>query len=591
MNRQNILKTAIMLAATLLIAACTNDEMADSQPETLPEGMYPLTFTATQADIVASPQTRVTDSDVDGVHKSKWTANDQIKIKVSEGGNDMETTCTLKDDGSIGSYTPPVYWKTTQESKINAWYSNIEKQNTTSSTVSLTDQSKGLAYVLKADEVTNAKYNSKNISLNFKHQLAKVRVKLEKRIYEDDLSAATVKMKGCYTSCIVSNGAVTEGGTTGDITMHKATYGNDTYYEANVVPGTTLNGEAFEISLKGVTKKAKLKNGIMLTKGNVHTITLAIDNRELTEITGGGTIYSPGDYIMTGEITETVTLDGNAINLILKDVNVAITGQNRPAIEIKSGSPVITVVGKNNVLSSGQWGGIILENGASIKIVGNGKENSSLTVTAGDNNESGASTVGIGAKQNVACGNISISNVALTVTGGDILPGSEIKVGAAAIGTSSEPPSSVSETKCGNITITNARVNATGGAGAAAIGIGSQAFGDPGNILTCGIIRIEKSELIVTIKPSKVQNYGAGIGIGVLKGATVNCGKIILDKSSGELETFTAKWAKSETGGNSTYKIGKGYIYREGTVTFDGVYLKGNNTEKADYLDGWGSWP
>lgn len=27
MNRQNILKTAIMLAATLLIAACTNDEM------------------------------------------------------------------------------------------------------------------------------------------------------------------------------------------------------------------------------------------------------------------------------------------------------------------------------------------------------------------------------------------------------------------------------------------------------------------------------------------------------------------------------------------------------------------------------------
>lgn len=590
MNRQNILKTAIMLAATLLIAACTNDEMADSQPETLPEGMYPLTFTATQADIVASPQTRVTDSDVDGVHKSKWTANDQIKIKVSEGGNDMETTCTLDDNGDITGYDPQLYWKTTQTSKINAWYSNIEKHSTTNSTVSLADQSKGLAYVLKAGEVADAKYNSPNISLNFKHQLAKVRVKLEKGNYSGTLENITVKVKG-YTSCTIDEGTITAPTSVDYISTIK----NGEYYEASLVPQESVVLSKF-IRLNdityAVTTDANVSGITNLEAGLVYSITLKVDQKtldpknDLNNISGCVTIK--GDE---KETSNPITITDNA-EVTIEDVNIKPSANNTAAITVRAGKQLKLIVsGKNNKLSSKNWGGIILENGASIEIVGTDKVNSSLTVTAGDNNESGASTVGIGAKQNVACGNISISNVALTVTGGDILPGSEIKVGAAAIGTSSEPPSSVSETKCGTITITNASVNATGGAGAAAIGIGSQAFGDTGNILTCGIIKIEKSELIVTIKPNKAQNYGAGIGIGILWGATVNCGKIILDKSSGELETFTAKWAKSETGGNSTYKIGKGYIYSEGTVTFDGVYLNGKNTGAADYSDGWGSWP
>lgn len=590
MNRQNILKTAIMLAATLLIAACTNDETADSQPETLPEGMYPLTFTATQADVVASPQTRVTDFDEGGVHKSKWTDGDKIEVIVKGGGNDTETTCTLKEDGSIDSNGPQVYWKTTQESTINAWYSNIEKHSTTNSTVSLANQSKGLAYVLKAGEVADAKYNSPNISLNFKHQLAKVRVKLEKGNYSGTLENITVKVKG-YTSCTIDEGTITAPTSVDYISTIK----NGEYYEANLVPQESVVLSKF-IQLNdityAVTTDANVSGITNLEAGLVYSITLEVNQKELDPATANLNSIS-GCVTIKGNTQSTsnpITITDNA-EVTIQDVNINVSADKTAAITVNEGKHLKLIVsGKNNKLSSQNWGGIILENDASIEIVGTDKVNSSLTVMAGDNNESGASTVGIGAKQNVACGNISISNVALTVTGGDILPGSEIKVGAAAIGTSSEPPSGFG-TKCGTITITNASVNATGGAGAAAIGIGSQAYGDVGNTLTCGIIKIEKSEVIVTIKPSKAQNYGAGIGTGFLWGATVNCGKIILDKSSGELETFTAKWAKSETGGNSTYKIGKGYIYREGTVTFDGVYLKGNNTEKADYSDGWGSWP
>lgn len=586
MNRQNILKTAIMLAATLLIAACTNDEMADSQPETLPEGMYPLTFTATQADIVASPQTRVTDSDEGGVHKSKWTAGDQIEVIVKGGGNDTKTTCTLKENGSIESYTPPVYWKTTQESTINAWYSNITKQNTTSSTVNLDDQSKGLAYVL-ADEVTGVKYNGRNISLNFKHQLAKVCVKLEKRIYEGDLSDATVKMKGCYTSCSVNNGAVTAGGTTGDITMHKAIYGNDTYYEANVVPGTTLKDEAFEISLNGKTTKANLKNGITLTKGNMHTITLAIDNKELTEITGGETINSPGDYIMTGTIAQTVTLNGNGINLILKDISVAITGQDKPAIEITGGSPVITVVGKNNVLSSSQWGGITMSNNANLTIRSADKNSNSLTVTAGDNGSHEASTVGIGVVQNGVCGNISISNVNLTVSGAN-----SYACGGAAIGTSS-----ISST-CGNITIADAIINATSGKGAAAIGLGCTATKpEPNEILKVSDIKITSSEITVILNPyysttsGDGVGYGAGIGMSIIWYGNFECGTITIDKKESELEGFSRNWKLNDPiVAKHSYKIGKGYEHDDVGQAAKYKEFRGVELNDKKLSDGWGKW-
>lgn len=172
MKRKGFLQTACTLtAALLLLAGCTQNELFDGQGEPLPEGKYPLTFTATQGEPVASPQTRVSDyGDADGNHKSKWTTGDRIKVVVSAGGNAMETTCTLDANGNITGYDSQLYWKTTQTSKINSWYSNITGQATTSNTVNLADQSSGLAYVLKAEEKTDVNYRSDNISLSFKHQ-------------------------------------------------------------------------------------------------------------------------------------------------------------------------------------------------------------------------------------------------------------------------------------------------------------------------------------------------------------------------------------------------------------------------------------
>lgn len=70
-----------LMAATLFVAAsCSKDEPADGTH--LPDGMYPLTFTATQADLTVVPQTGVALYDEGDVTKCRWTTGDQIKVVV-----------------------------------------------------------------------------------------------------------------------------------------------------------------------------------------------------------------------------------------------------------------------------------------------------------------------------------------------------------------------------------------------------------------------------------------------------------------------------------------------------------------------------
>lgn len=559
MNRDRIMKIACLLATTLLVVACTNDAYTDGNGTSLPEGMYPLTFTATQADIVASPQTRVTDSDEGGVHKSKWTAGDQIEVIVKGGDNDTKTTCTLKEDGSIDSKGPQVYWKTTKKSTINAWYSNIETHSTTSSTVSLADQSKGLAYVLKADEMTE-NYKSDNIPLQFKHQLAKVRVKLEKGTYEGNLSNATVKMKGCYNSCSVNDGAVT-GSTTGDITMHKATYGSDTYYEANAVPGTALKGNAFEISADGKITTANLTSGITLTAATVHTVTLTINKKEPTEFTGGE-INQPGDYIMAGVILEEVTLNCDNISLILDNVT------SSKGIEIKRGTPTIQIKGTNNSLTEA---GIVLASNANVVIQGDGSLESKLTIR-------NTKTVGIGVQTDgTNCGNITIKDVEVDV---EVEPLS----GAAAIGgTYGSGPGFGNG--CGDILIENSVVRAKGGKGAAAIGFGTIAEG-----YEIGTITINKSEIYVTTVSRSTGDYGACIGFGSLvdPDRTQTLGLVTISTTESEDVFFGADRFKAidEKGNEVTtgfYKVGKTTNTKmQGDQSWSGLMFKGTMLASGD---------
>lgn len=413
MKRLRILQTVCALASLLMLAACTQEQLADSDVQNLPEGAYPLTFTAMQGEPVASPQTRVSDyDDPDGSHKSKWTNGDRIKIVVSEGGNDMETTCTLDENGNITGYNPKLYWKTTQTSKINAWYSNIAGQATvTDNTVNLADQHSGLAYVLKAEEKTGVNYKSGSISLQFKHQLAKVRVKLVKGTYEGDLSNVTVKINSQYTSCTISNGTVTVSGTTGDITMHKTTSGSDTYYEANVVPGTLSATDAFQITADGKSTNATLTNGVTLTAGQLYEITVTVNKPAPTEYDLSTntdiTINDDKEYILTGSGTGHVTINGNA-TVTLNNATIEPSSA-AAAIQINPNHTATLILEGTNTLTGGAgYSAIYPKEGSNVIIDGTG----TLDV------KGGYKCAGIGASEQGNAGTITIENGTIVARGG-----------------------------------------------------------------------------------------------------------------------------------------------------------------------------
>lgn len=573
MNK-NILSRMIFGTALLLFAACTQDELT-KQGDTLPEGMYPLQISGITLEAESSeqpwgadaPQTRVSENK-DG-SSSEWQNGDKINVQIGNGTPGVYTYTDGKLEVANGD--APAYWASTADNQtITAWHTSSDSE-----TVDLSKQINELAYVLTAQ--TTADFNEP-ASLTFSHALAKVRVVPEG---SDKGKVEDVKLK-TYSSCTLN----TDGTLTADskemfISMVKTTYGGETCWEANVVPNHAIK----EFWLNDATYGILDDKGITPIAAKVNTITLTVGNKE---ITGGQTITEPGDYIIkNATLTETVTLNGNGINLTLQNANIAITNEYQPAISIMGGSATIIVEGTDNTLSSSQWGGIVMSNNASLTIKGSGKDKSHLTVTAGDNSgdEDWASRVGIGAGLNSTCGNITISDVSLTVSGANA--GS----GCAAIGTSCEKAESGVTSTCGNITISNSKVDATGGDGAAAIGTGSFAYLNEGNSLACGDIRVTNSEIKATVNPYPwMAEYGAGIGTGVGKGTSgsldVKCGKIILDISEDKLEEFTSGWVKNGAGSGSQYKIGKGPGDK---TTFGGLYLNGQDQTQYS-TDGWGTW-
>lgn len=449
-----------LLISPLLLGSCENEQITDMERQgtELPEGKYPLTFTAVQAIPEETPQTRVSESE-NGM-SSHWDGGEVINVQIADG---KAGTYRLDEGGNATAQTP-CYWQNTNNANINAWYSNINRQATETNTdkiVSLSDQSKGLAYVLKAT-ANDVSYNSQDIELKFHHQLAKVRVKLEGE-KADDVTSVQVNN---YTSCTVTNGNVS-GNDAGYIQMRK----NGDYYEANIVPMESITADNF-ILLNGKTK-ATISGISELNAGKVYTITLTVEKNAISD---GANITEPGNYLMKGKYTETVTIncDGNvnltlnevtynaysSINVIKGNTTIIVKGRN------EFNNSIITLGGENaNITLDGQGSGILsfkrknaniaaynfsaTIGGASGSKIGNIEiKDMTLHIDLSSKTSMSAAVIGSGECWGTysSCGNITISNTDLTVIGG----GCEIT--AAIIGTGMTYNNGTS--KCGSITIT-----------------------------------------------------------------------------------------------------------------------------------------
>lgn len=265
MNRSklHLLWNMAVLLLCASAASCSQDDMPQTGGTPLPDGKYPLAFTAS----VDGMATRSTGKD-------EWAEGDKIGVRI---GADGATGCyeLNHEDGTVKEVHTPVYWQSTAPATVTAWYP-FEAQTAKD----ITDQSEGYEAIdfLKAI-AENKKFNDK-VELSFIHQMAKVSYTLKKGdgITDEDLEGATVQIAG-YTKASFSEGILT-GTDDGWITPASD---NDVL----LVPQDMTNSQFIKVSING--------NDFIYTPGEgaanlqsgthyIYTITVKKDGIEVSSV-------------------------------------------------------------------------------------------------------------------------------------------------------------------------------------------------------------------------------------------------------------------------------------------------------------------
>lgn len=296
--KRNRFFTAIGLITAVWFSACTNDEPVEGNA--LPEGKYPLEIASVTMSVESSerpwsanaPQTRVAESE--NGNSSVWEWDGTEKIGVQFGSE--QVTYTLEDGQSL-TPSKQLYWQNKENQSIIAWYPAYEEGN---GTIDLSNQTDALPYVLRATET--ATFNNP-VTLNFHHQLAKVRIVLA------GVTSQVNKVEiNNYTSCSFNpaDGTVT-GNTSGYIAMKPCNYsGIGECWEANVVPGT-VNGNTL-VRLNGTTA-VNITGVNSFEVGSLNTITVSVTAKGEISIQS----ITVADWLVDGEHTLTrAETDGSA---------------------------------------------------------------------------------------------------------------------------------------------------------------------------------------------------------------------------------------------------------------------------------------
>ena len=399
MNKRRLI-IIIPAAALLLLTACTQDEPGGKGNE-LPYGEYPLQIGGVTLDVESSaepwstkaPQTRVTEDNTDGMSSVwEWDGSETIRVQLGD-----ETADYTLNAGEELTPDRQLYWTSTDPATVTAWYPTDE-------TIDLSDQTNGLAYVLKA-EVPGATYD-KEITLNFTHQLAKVRVVLNGT---QAAEVSTVEVYGC-TTCTNNEGTPTASGTQDWIKMKHTTYADGTEcWEANVVPGDITLTDFIRINGQPATINNDFPT--TLVSGNMYTIDLTV-GEEITVITADNcdNISGSDNYVVSGNFGQTITVTDGSPTIYLENANINVGNGN--AIHIQGGNPTIHVQGTSSVFSS-DGAGIYVAEGCTVTITGSSREDK-LTVTGNEGSSGiGGYVIDDSRFQSANSGYINIENVTL----------------------------------------------------------------------------------------------------------------------------------------------------------------------------------
>lgn len=426
MRRMDFMKTIYLLAATLFVCACTNDELTDG--DSLPEGKYPLQIASVSMSVegseqpwgAKSPQTRVSEN-ADG-NSSAWSWNGSEQIGVQLYANGDVATYTLNANKTLTA-DKTIFWRNTQSTTVSAWYP-------TNQTVLLANQISGLAYVMKS--LGTGDYNNA-VTLEFSHQLAKVRVMLSGD-KANDVENVSIKS---YTSCTHNQGTVSkDGASEGWIAMYSVTHNGAKCWEANVVP----NQKITQFQINNTTTGTLNDGGIMPIAGAINTIQIDV-KQKLTEIDlstiAESALTVNGNVVLSGTKSGLqITVQPNS-HVTLENVNLSY---NEGPTIICQGTATITLKGNNKLAPKSKGVNQSLDtSGSGIEMRSNGtltiesEPNATLAIEKTRTEGPGITPyfgAGIGLYDNA---NLVIKGGTITVTGGQDTSTGGADIGGCAI--------------------------------------------------------------------------------------------------------------------------------------------------------------
>lgn len=564
---------AACLATTLLLAACTQDDL--SSPTGGVEEASPLHFAAS-----IGPATRATTDNVWNGETVYVQIVDNYTSGTPQWDNSTQQTYTVTGGGAMNKTRgEDAYWQANGEVKaIRAWY---DADNSSATTVSdnhsvMTDQSgdgyaqSDFLFAQRIAELTELR--GKDIDMTFYHQVAKVKV----NILKGDETPAGLSVTGLTIGGIATSGTFTApalGGTTTtplgtwnatgekqNITPHAGTATGDNTlaaYEALVIP-QTVNGNArlFTITATGYSDFVYTPTeAITWQSGMEYTYNITIKGSKLEVSTSQRIGWTEGS---TGSGSVTF------IDITPSDENQTLELKNGDVVNINGGETPTAGRFILNI-STGNTATINLNN------INMRQETSALDNYAFTINGGGSLVFRLNGTENIIEGfNAGISYNLLSIATDPATDISIIGPGTLNIKGSNVYAGIVTGSNK-NITIEDATLNLDyhfqGGAGAgAAIGSGPQRI--------CGDITITRSDISIKVESSVNDSQESWYGAAIGTGRHGECGNINITLKEGQdKNTFLGKISVEHTiyGAALTdeQKVGAGlYSLGCGTVTW-----------------------
>ena len=376
-NKSNPFRHLAVAVFACLMAASCSDVTDDGTA--LPDGKYPMTFTASVDGLSApDPASRAT-TDANG--KTSWQGNDPVAISRDGGASHKAYKISDAGTGAMVADGEILYWSKRQET-LAAWHPvSCTVGNGGGSEVSITDQSSGfgtLENILHAPAQEYTYSNGGSVAFVFRHALAKVKVALKKGegMTDDDLSSATVRLTG-YTAGTLGYGGMTGSeGSNGEITPKAETPagGGAATYTALVIPQQMQGKKFIKVSAGGYdyfyTPTGSTDANLEAGKQYTYTITVKKTGLEVTvasapawgnggETTGGSEVSSFRVKIPTvSGVTPTIegaTGSGGEVYTTISNsfsITLSVSSGSRKSFNVKGGKCDVAVEHTENGLNN-----------------------------------------------------------------------------------------------------------------------------------------------------------------------------------------------------------------------------------------------